>query len=104
MDGLVLGATTVGLASEHIVTQADARCVLQIGDDCLTDCSVDGDVPVTLVLPSIAGLLLEDGEAGLEGQVLVDEVGEAELTEVAHSKSKVDTNDEEHIVTEALVV
>ena len=66
VDGLVLGATTVGLASEHIITQSDIGGVLQIGDDCLPDCSVDGDVPVTLVLPGIACLLLEDGEAGLE--------------------------------------
>ena len=104
MDWLVLGTTMVGLATEQVIAQAHIGRVLQIGDDCLSNSGVDGDVAVTLVLPGIAGLLLEDGEARLESQVIVDEVCEPELPEVTHSKSEVDTNDEEHIVTIPLVV
>lgn len=101
MDGLVLRATMVGLASEHIVTQTWRFWqVLQICDDGLLNCSVDGDVAVPLMLPSIASLLLKDWEASLEAlAVFIDEMSEAELPEVAHSESKVDANDEEHIVT-----
>ena len=104
MDWLVLGTTMVGLATEQVIAQAHIGGVLQIGDDCLSNSGVDGDVAVPLVLPGIAGLLLEDGEAGLEGQVIVDEVSEAKLPEVTHSESKVDANDEQHIVTIPLVV
>ena len=94
----------VGLASEQVVAQAHIGSVLQIGDDGLANGCIDGDVTVPLVLPGIAGLLLEDGEAGLEGHVVIDEMSEAELPEVAHSKSEVDANDEEHIVTVAPIV
>ena len=104
MDGLVLGTTMVGLATEQVIAQAHIGGVLQIGDDCLSNSGVDGDVAVSLVLPGIAGLLLEDGEAGLEGHIVIDEMSEAELPEVAHSESKVDANDEEHIVTVAPIV
>ena len=104
MDGLVLGTTMVGLATEQVIAQAYIGGVLQICDDCLSNSGVDGDVAVPLVFPGIACLLLEDGEAGLKGQVIVDEVSETELPEVAHSKPEVDTNDEEHIVTIPLVV
>ena len=104
MDRLVLGTTVVGLASEQVVAQAHIRSILQISDDRLADGCIDGDVAVPLVLPGIASLLLEDGEAGLEGHIVIDEMSEAELPEVAHSKSKVDANDEEHIVTVAPIV
>ena len=77
MDRLVLGTTVVGLTSEQVVAQAHIRSILQISDDRLTNCSVDGDIPVTLVLPSVASLLLEDREAGLEGHIVIDEMSEA---------------------------
>lgn len=97
-QGFVEVATVIGNTTEHIVAERDIRSVLQIESDCLDDRSVDGHISVLLALTSIAGLLLEDGKAVLECEVVVNEVGEAEHTKVAHTKSKVDTYDEEHIV------
>lgn len=104
MDGLILGTTVVGLTTEQVVAQADIGSILQISDDGLADGCIDGNVAVPLVLPGIASLLFEDGEAGLEGHIIIDEMSEAELPEVAHSESKVDANDEEHIVTVTPIV
>ena len=105
MDRLVLGATMVGLTSEHIVTQIRRLGeALQVCDDSLFNCSVNGDMTILLVLPGVAGLLFEDWEAGLECHIVIDEMSESELPQVAHSQSKVDANDEEHIVTEAPIV
>lgn len=106
MDRLVLGATMVGLTSEHIVTQIRRLGeALKVCDDSLFNCSVNGDMTIPLVLPGVAGLLFKDREAGLEAlTVFIDEMSEAELPQVTHSQSKVDANDEEHIVTEAPIV
>jgi len=97
-QGFVEVATVIGNTTEHIVAERDIRSVLQIEGDCFDDRSIDGHISVLLALTSVAGLLLEDGKAVLECEVVVNEVGEAEHTKVAHAKSKVDTYDEEHIV------
>ena len=54
------------------------------------------------MLPSVLCFLLQNGEAVTEGTVVIDEVGEPEGTQVAHSQAEVDSNDEQHIVSEPL--
>ena len=56
------------------------------------------------MLPSVLGFLLQNGEAVTEGTVVIDEVGEPEGTQVAHSQAEVDSNDEQHIVSELLLL
>ena len=94
----------VGFTTEHIVAEADIRSVLEVESDRLDDRIVDGDVAICLALTGITGLLLEHRETILECAVVVDEVGEAEHTQVAYAESKVDANDEEHIVSVSTIL
>lgn len=100
---LVDVAATVGLTAEHIVTQADIRCVLQIESHRFNDGVVDSDVAVLLALAGVARLLLEHGEAVAECAVVVNKIGEPKHPQVAGAESKVDTDDEQHVVTIAPV-
>lgn len=100
---LVDVAATVGLAAEHIVTQADVRRVLQIESHRFNDGVVDSDVAVLLALAGVARLLLEHGEAVAECAVVVNKIGEPKHPQVAGAESKVDADDEQHVVTIAPV-
>lgn len=101
-DGLVLVTSIIRGTAEHIVAQVDTRGILQIEGNCFHHGGVDGDVTVALMLPSVLGFLLQNGEAVTEGTVVIDEVGEPEGSQVTHSETKVDTNDEQHIVSKPL--
>ena len=103
MDWLVLVGTIVGFTAEHVVTEPNTRGVLQIKSNCFDYCSVDGDVSVALMLTGVLGLLLQNREPISEGAVIIDEVGEPKCDQVAHTEAKVDSNDEEHIVSIALL-
>ena len=103
-ERLIDVAAVVGFTTEHIVAEADIRSVLEVESDRLDDRIVDGDVAICLALTGITGLLLEHRETILKGAVIVDEVGEAEHTQVAHAESKVDADDEEHIVSVSTIL
>ena len=103
MNGLVHAGSIVGLAAEHEVAEPNAWGVLQIERDRFDNGSVDGYVTVTLMRPGVLGLLLQNGKPVTEGAIIIDDVGEPEGGEVAHTKSKIDANDEEHIVSEPLL-
>ena len=96
--------SSVGFTSEHIVTEGNSRCMLQIQDHCIDDCCVDGDVSVLFLLPCVSGLLFEDWETILKGEVVIDQIGEPKHSEITDSKSKVNTNNEQHIVTVAFIL
>ena len=99
-DRFVMVAAVIGCAAEHIIAQRHVRSILQIEGDSLDHGVINGDVTIALTLTGVAGLSLEHGEAVLEHQVLIDEVREAKLTQVADSQSKVNAYDEEHIIAE----
>ena len=102
-DGFILIHSVIGLAAEHIVTEANVWSVLKVQGDSFDNCSVDGDVAITLMLACVPGLLFQNVESVTEGAIIIDEVGEAQRAKVADAKSKVNTNDEQHIVSEALL-
>lgn len=80
----------------------DTRGILQIESNCFHYGGIDGNVAVALVLPGVLGFLLQNGEPITEGAVIVDKVGEPEGSQVAHSKTEVDSNDKQHIIPEPL--
>lgn len=101
MDWLVEVASVIGLTAEHVVAEPNAWGILQIESNRFDNCRVDCDVAVPLMLTCILGLLLKNGEPVSEGTVIIDDVGESQCNEVAHTKSKVDAYDEEHVVSVA---
>lgn len=103
MDRFVHTGSVIGFAAEHEVAEPNAGGVLQIKRDRFDNSSVDGYVTVALVRSGVLGLLLQNGKPVTEGVIIIDDVGEPERGEVAHSKAEVDANDEEHIVSEALL-
>ena len=78
--------------------------MLQVKSDSFDDGHVDRDVPVLLDLTSILSLLLQDSEPILKGKIIIDQVGESSLNQVAHTKTKVDTYDKEHVVPPSLIL
>lgn len=103
VDWLILIRAIIGLTAEHVVTEPNTRSVFKIEGDCLNYCSVDGDVAVSLMLTGVFGLLLQNRESISEGAVIIDEVGEPKCDQVAHAEAKVNSNDEEHIVSITLL-
>ena len=101
---LIHVASPVTLASEHVVTQLNTICVLQVEYHGVDHRTVDRDVPVLWNLPCFAGLLLQNREGGLEPELFVDQVGEPQRKQIADAESKVDTNDEQHVVSVSAVI
>lgn len=96
---LIKVAASIGFTSEHIIAQAHIRSVLEKQGNSFDNSGIDSDVPVLLALSRVTGLLLKNREAVLEGEVGVDEIAEPKHPQVACAKSKVDTDDEEHIIS-----
>ena len=103
VDWFILIGTIIGLTAEHVVTEPNTRGIFQIEGNCFDHCSIDGDVAVTLMLTGVLGLLLQNRESVSEGTVIIDEVGEPKCDQVAHTEAKVNANDEEHVVSIALL-
>ena len=55
------------------------------------------------MLACVPGLLFQNGEPVTESAIIIDDVGEAQRAKVADTKSKVNANDEQHIVSETLL-
>lgn len=104
MDRLVLRGAVIGFAPEHIIAETHAGGILQEEEDGFDDGLVDGDVSVLLPLSGVTGLLLENGEAVLECEIVIDEIGKSKHPQVADSQSEVDANNEEHIVPIPLIL
>lgn len=102
-NGFVLVHSIIGLAAEHIVTEANVWSVLKVQGDSFNNCGVNGDVAITLMLARVPCLLFQNGEPVTEGTVIIDDVCEAQGAKVADTKSKVNTNNEQHIVSETLL-
>ena len=77
--------------------------VLKIQGYGFHNCCVNGDVAVALTLASVPCLLLQNRKAVTEGTIVIDDMSEPKHTEVADTKSKVDTNNEQHIISEPLL-
>lgn len=50
-----------------------------------------------------SGSSFQNGEPVTKGAIIIDDVGEAQRAKVADTKSKVNANDEQHIVSETLL-
>ena len=55
------------------------------------------------MLACVPSLLFQNGEPVTEVAIIIDDVGEAQRAKVADTKSKVNTNNEQHIVSKALL-
>ena len=104
MNWLVLILSPVTFTPEHVVAQMNIRGVLQIEKNCVPYSFIDTDVAVFLNLPRISGLGLQNGEAGLECEVVVDQVGEPQQSQVTDSQPKVNTHNEEHVISPSSLV
>ena len=102
-DWLILVYSIIGLAAEHIVTEANVWSVLKVQGDSFDNCGVNGNVAVALMLACVPGLLFQNGEPVAKSAIIIDDVGEAQRAKVADTKSKVNANDEQHIVSETLL-
>ena len=102
-DRLILVHSVIGLAAEHIVTEVNTGCVLKVQGHGFHNCCVDGDVAVALTLAGVSRLLLQNGKAVTKSAIIIDDVSEPKNTEVTDTKSKVDTNNEQHIISEPLL-
>lgn len=102
-DGLILIHSVIGLAAEHIVTEANVWSVFKVQGDSFNNCGIDSDVAIALMLACVPSLLFQNGKPVTEGAIIIDDVGEAQRAKVADAKSKVNTNDEQHIVSETLL-
>ena len=98
VEGLVRGRTVVALRPEHVIAQPHVGCILKVQGDSFDNGSIDGDIPVLLMLSGVLGFLLQNSKAVFEGELFVDDMGEPEQTQIADAKTEVDTNDEEHVV------
>ena len=90
--------------SEQIVAQAYVRSICQIEGDRIDYRLVDSHVSVPAYLSGILRLLLQYRESLFKSQILVNEIGEPQRQQVADTKPKVDTKDEEHVISVALMV
>ena len=102
-DRLVFVHSIIGLAAEHIVAEVNTGRVFKIQSHSFHNCCVNGDVAVALMLACVPGLLFQNGEPVTKGAIIIDDVGEAQGAKVADTKSKVNANDEQHIVSETLL-
>lgn len=80
-DGFILIHSVIGLATEHIVTEANVWSVLKVQGDSFNNCSVDGDVAITLMLARVPSFLFQNGEPVTECAIIIDDVGEAQESE-----------------------
>lgn len=103
MDGLVFVASVIRLAAEHEVAETNTGGILQIERNRFDNGCVHCYVTVTFMSSGVPCLLLQNGEPVTEVTVIVDDVGEPEGGEVAHTETEVDSNDEEHIISEPLL-
>jgi len=102
-DRLVFVHSIIGLAAEHIVAEVNAGRVLKVQGHSFYNCCVDGDIAVALTLAGVSRLLLQNRKTVTESAIIVDDVSEPKYTEVTDTKSKVDTNNEQHIISESLL-
>ena len=102
-DRFVFVHSIIGLAAEHIVTEVNAGRVLKVQGHSFYNCCVDGDVAVALTLTGVFRLLFQNRKAVTEGTIIIDDMSEPKHTEVTDTKSKVDTNNEQHIISESLL-
>lgn len=102
-DRLVFVYSIIGLAAEHIVAEVNAGCVLKVQGHSFYNCCVDGDVTVALTLACVSRLLFQNRKTVTEGAVIIDDMSEPKHTEVTDTKSKVDANNEQHIISEPLL-
>ena len=102
-DRLVFVHSIIGLAAEHIVTEANVWSVLKVQGHSFYNCCVDGDIAVALTLAGVSRLLLQNGKTVTESTIIIDDMSEPKYTEVTDTKSKVDTNNEQHIISEPLL-
>lgn len=98
----IVAVLVVTLTVEHVIVELRGA-IDQIEGNSLYNCVVDRYIAVLLHLASITGLLLKDGELGLEAQVVIYDAGEPQRKKVADTKAEVDAHYEEHVVTVALV-
>ena len=77
--------------------------VFKIQSHSFHNCCVNGDVAVALTLAGVSRLLLQNRKAVAESTIIIDDVSEPKHTEVADTKSKVDTNNEQHIISKPLL-
>lgn len=103
MNWLIGITAVIGLTAEHIITESNARSIFQIERNRFNDSSVDSDVSILLNLSGVLSLLLQNGKAVTESAIIVNQMAEPEGGKVTHTKTKVDTNDEEHIISEPLL-
>ena len=97
--GLTAVLPSIGFTHKQIVVHLHlAVGMLQIESNRFSHRVVDGDIAILLTLAGVPGLLLEHWKLVLERKIVVDQVGEPECSEIAHAESKVDTNDEHHVV------
>ena len=102
-DRLVFVHPIIGLAAEHIVAEMNTGRVLKIQGHSFHNRCVNGNVTVALTLASVPCLLLQNRKAVTESAIIIDDVGEAQRAKVADTKSKIDTNNEQHIISEPLL-
>lgn len=102
-DRLVFVHSIIGLAAEHIVAEVNTGRVLKVQGHSFYNCCVDGDIAVALTLAGVSRLLLQNRKTVTESAIIVDDVSEPKYTEVTDTKSKVDTNNEQHIISESLL-
>ena len=102
-DRLVFVHSIIGLAAEHIVAEVNTGRVLKIQGHSFHNCCVNGDVAVALTLTSVPCLLLQNRKAVTEGTIVIDDMSEPKHTEVTDTKSKVNTNNEQHVISEPLL-
>ena len=76
--------------------------VLKVQGDSFDNCGVNGDVAVALMLACVP-VFFQNGEPVTKSAIIIDDVGEAQRAKVADTKSKVNANDEQHIVSETLL-
>ena len=100
--GVVLTAI-VALRAEHVIGEGYSRGILQVEENSVHDGIVNGDVTIALVLLGVPGLDLPYSECGAEVEGIVDDIRELEQSQVTDPETEVDPDDEEHIVTVALI-
>ena len=102
-DGRVFLPPVVGETAEHVVGQTDVWRVLEIERHRLDNRRVNGDVAVLPAFPGVPCFLFQNREAVLEGQVVVNEIGKAQTTEIGSPEAEVDADDEQHVVPPAFL-
>ena len=99
VDRNIFVAASIAFTSEHIIAELYARCIFKVQGYGFDDSRVDGNVPITLLLSGILGLLFQNGKGVLEGAVGINNMRESKGKQIADSQTEVYANDEEHIIS-----